>query len=137
MFVRVIVDGVLGVTVDVLIGHDEVLVFYVDIFVVIFCIWRCTLYICDVLCGSRGWLLWTEHPHRSHICHHIMAQSVARRVCIKHVHPHVTTCLSVCCFLVLSSSSVSRASTFSLTYTHPQNEEYCSVAIHNPLISKL
>ena len=83
-----------------------------------------------------------------------MAQGVARRVCIKHVHRHVITCLSVCCFLVLSSSSVSRASTFSLTSTcplswtstlmwsrtpstkpnaHPQNEEYCPVAIHNPL----
>ena len=41
--VRVIVDGVLGVTV-VLIGHDEVLVFYVAIFVVIFRNWRFTLY---------------------------------------------------------------------------------------------
>ena len=41
--VRVIVDGVLGVIV-VLIGHDEVLVIYVAIFVVIFCNWRCTLY---------------------------------------------------------------------------------------------
>ena len=43
VIVRVIVDGVLGVTV-VLIGHDEVLVIYVDIFVVILCNWRCTLY---------------------------------------------------------------------------------------------
>ena len=43
MIVRVIIYGVLGVTVDVHIGHDEVLVFYVAIFVVIFCIWRCTL----------------------------------------------------------------------------------------------
>ena len=42
--VRVIVDGVLGVTVDVHIGHDEVLVIYVAIFVVIFCNRRCTLY---------------------------------------------------------------------------------------------
>ena len=45
--VRVIVDGVLGVTIVVLIGHDEVLVnvvIYVAIFVVIFCNWRCTLY---------------------------------------------------------------------------------------------
>ena len=63
-------------------------------------------------------------------------------------------CLSVCCFLVLSSSSVSRASTFSLTSTcslfrtstpivsrtpstkpkaHPHNEEYCAVATYNPL----
>ena len=47
MIVRVIVDGVLGVTVDVHIGHDEVLVnvvIYVAIFVVIFCNWRCTIY---------------------------------------------------------------------------------------------
>ena len=44
VIVRVIVDGVLGVTVDVLIGLDEVLVIYVAIFVVIFCNWRCTLY---------------------------------------------------------------------------------------------
>ena len=44
VIVRVIVDGVLGVIV-VLIGHDEVLVIYVAIFVVIFCNWRCTLYI--------------------------------------------------------------------------------------------
>ena len=82
-----------------------------------------------------------------HPCAH---QGVARRVCINHVHPHVITCLSVCCFLVLSSSSVSRASTFSLTSTcslfwtssrtpsikpkaHPQNEDYCTVAIYNPL----
>ena len=44
VIVRVIVDGVLGVTVDVHKGHDKVLVFYVAIFVVIFCNWRCTLY---------------------------------------------------------------------------------------------
>ena len=44
VIVRVIVDGVLGVIVDVHIGHDEVLVFCVAIFVVIFCNWRCTLY---------------------------------------------------------------------------------------------
>ena len=44
VIVRVIVDGVLGVTIVVLIGHDEVLVIYVSIFVVIFCNWRCTLY---------------------------------------------------------------------------------------------
>ena len=43
VIVRVIVDGVLGVIV-VLIGHDEVLVIYVAIFIVIFCNWRCTLY---------------------------------------------------------------------------------------------
>ena len=44
VIVRVIVDGVLGVMIVVLIGHDEVLVIYVAIFVVIFCNWRCTLY---------------------------------------------------------------------------------------------
>ena len=47
VIVRVIVDGVLGVTIVVHIGHDEVLVdvvIYVAIFVVIFCNWRCTLY---------------------------------------------------------------------------------------------
>ena len=68
-----------------------------------------------------------EHPHTAHFLTHLhisslctctrMAQGVARRVCIKHVHPHVITCLSVGCFLVLSSSSVSRASAFSLTST--------------------
>ena len=86
--------------------------------------------------------------------HHTAAQGVARRVCIKHVHPHVITCLSVCCFLILSSSSVSRAFTFSSSSTcslfrtstsmmsrtpsikpkaHPPNVEYCPVAIYNPL----
>ena len=48
VIVRVIVDGVLGV-IGVLIGHDEVLVIYVAIFVVIFCSWRCTLYTVDVV----------------------------------------------------------------------------------------
>ena len=64
-----------------------------------------------------------------------------------HLHViHDVTCLSVGCFLVLSSSSLSRASIFSPKSTstmskppstkstaHPQNEEYCSVAVHNPL----
>ena len=48
VIVRVILVGVLGVMIVVLIGHDEVLVnvvIYVAIFVVIFCHWRCTLYI--------------------------------------------------------------------------------------------
>ena len=44
VIVRVILVGVLGVMIVVLIGLDEVLVIYVAIFVVIFCIWRCTLY---------------------------------------------------------------------------------------------
>ena len=46
VIVRVILVGVLGVTV-VHIGHDEVLVVVLKseaIFVVIFCIWRCTFY---------------------------------------------------------------------------------------------
>ena len=46
VLVHVIRVGVLGVTV-VHIGHDEVLVVVlksISIFVVIFCIWRCTLY---------------------------------------------------------------------------------------------
>ena len=47
VIVRVIVDGVLGVMIVVLIGHDEVLVIYVAIFVVILCNWRCTLYMFD------------------------------------------------------------------------------------------
>ena len=50
VIVRVIVDGVLGVTIVVLIGHDEVLVIYVAIFVVIFCNWRCTLYSVGAVC---------------------------------------------------------------------------------------
>ena len=47
VIVRVILVDVVCVTVDVHIGHDEVLVVvlkYVAIFVVIFCIRRCTLY---------------------------------------------------------------------------------------------
>ena len=44
VIVRVIIDGVLCVMVVVHIGHDEVLVNYVAIFIVIFCNWRCTLY---------------------------------------------------------------------------------------------
>ena len=44
VIVRVIIVGVLGVMIVVLIGHDEVLVIYVAIFLLIFCNWRCTLY---------------------------------------------------------------------------------------------
>ena len=56
MIVRVIVDGVLGVMIVVLIGRDEVLVIHVAIFIVIFCNWRCTLYI---LWRSRFVACWT------------------------------------------------------------------------------
>ena len=44
VLVRVIRVGVLGVMIVVLIGHDEVHVNYVAIFIVIFCYWRCILY---------------------------------------------------------------------------------------------
>ena len=69
-----------------------------------------------------------------------MAQGVARRVCIKHVHPHVITCLSVRCLFLLFCFlplSLSRASTL-LSHCLPvlcpahqlpqcpdRNEEYC------------
>ena len=52
----ILIDGVLGVIVDVLIGHDKVLVIYEAIFVVIFCIWRCTLYT-PVEDSELRWLL--------------------------------------------------------------------------------
>ena len=55
--VRVILVGVLGVMIVVLIGHDKVLVIvviYVAIFVVIFCNWRCTLYISCLHASVRG-----------------------------------------------------------------------------------
>ena len=72
----------------------------------------------------------------------------------KITHAHVITCLSVCCFLTLSSSSVSGAFTFlslstcslscsstsmwskpprNKTTALTHNDEYCTVAIHNPL----
>ena len=107
--------------------------------------------------GGEGERVWTEHPHTRFLLEHfrpcghitLWLKVSHTRVCMKHVHPHVITCLSVCCFLGLSSSSVSRASTFSLTSTcgtstpimsrtqsiqpkaHPQNEVYCPVTIHN------
>ena len=75
MVVRVILDGVLGVTIVVLIGHDEVLVrvvIYVAIFLVIFCNWRCTLYrkrdvmqkCCRILTAweRRDWKTWNDVP---------------------------------------------------------------------------
>ena len=56
VIVRVILVGVRCVTV-VHIGHDEVLVVvlkYVAIFVVIFCNWRCTLYMGQEICLIHG-----------------------------------------------------------------------------------
>ena len=79
---------------------------------------------------------------------------MSQRVSDKITHAHVITCLSVCCFLTLSSSSHSLAplyflslSTCSLScssskWSKPQrnkttaltnNEEYCPVTMHNPL----
>ena len=85
-----------------------------------FCYSRFRLQLIAIHCNRRG--VWTEHPHTrlsrtlSSLCtHHIVAQGVARRVCIKHVHPRVITCLSVCCFLVLSSSCLSCLYVLSLT----------------------
>ena len=87
--------------------------------------------------------------------HHIVAHGVARRVCIKHVHPHVITCLSVCCFpcfclLPLSLVTLRSLSLLLVLYSklqlttmssppsmkpkaHWPNEEYSSVAVYNPL----
>ena len=124
-----------------------------------FCYSWFRLQLIAIHCNRRR--VWTEHPHTRlflehfHPCAHITLwlKVSHTRVCMEHVHPHVITCLSVCCFLVLSSSFVSRASTFSLTSTcststpivsrtpsikpkaHSQNEEYCPVAKNNPLPS--
>ena len=78
--------------------------------------------------------LWTEHPHSaffSHICtlsslctHHIVAQGVARRVCIEHVHSHVITCLSA--FVVRERRALNPKRT-------RKKGEYCFVAIFNTL----
>ena len=69
--------------------------------------------------------MWTEHPHTTLfldtfiLVHTSHCGSRCRTTCLlkKNVHAHVTTCLSVFCYLVLSPSSVSGASTFSLTST--------------------
>ena len=66
--------------------------------------------------------LWTDTPHSRvfvdifHFVHTSHCGSRCRSVCLTKITlAHVITCLSVCCFLALSSSSPSRASTFSLT----------------------
>ena len=89
--------------------------------------------------------------------HHIVAQGVARRVCMKErssaCHHISDRTLSLFAF-TSSSLSLSKASTSSLISSsppsfssssmwskppnvrsppHPQNEEYCTLAIHNPL----
>ena len=112
-----------------------------------FCYSRFHLQLIAIHCNQR--CVWTDTFILVHTSH---CGSRCRTTCLqKHVHPHVITCRSVCCFLVMSSSS--RASTLSLTSTcslfwtstpimsttpsikpkmHPQNEEYCPVAIYNP-----
>ena len=85
-----------------------------------------TVFFFQSLAIHCNWLgMWTERFHRlffSHIyafssldTHRIVVQGVARRVCIKHVPPYLISCLSVWCSFVLSSSSVSDVSTFTLT----------------------
>ena len=68
-----------------------------------------------------------------------------------HVHPHVWACVASLFCLFPLSLSLSRASTFSSSFYlfsvlnlnvhvvdgHPQKEEYCSVAIQNPLTVSL
>ena len=83
----------------------------------------------------------------SSLCtHHRVAQGVARRVCIKHVHmserllfPWFVFFLCLSCLYVLShfyllnfNSIMSRTPSIK-PKAHPQNEEYCPVAIYNPL----
>ena len=106
--------------------------------------------------------VWTEHRHdfldAFILFHTSYCGSMCRTTCLHK------TCPSTChhmserlLFLFLSFSSVSRAPSFSLTFTcslswtstsmmsttptkktkaHPRNEEHCSVAIYNPLTRK-
>ena len=60
--------------------------------------WRST--VTDGGCGQNTFTRDFFSTLSSLCTHHIVAQGVARRLCIKHVHPHVITCLSVCCLLV-------------------------------------
>ena len=95
--------------------------------------------------------------HAFHPCSHAPHGSRCRTTCLheKHVHPHVIMCLTVRCLSSFwNSSSLSSVSTFcpfsssplswssssmwseppsTKSTAHPQNEEYCPVAIHNPL----
>ena len=78
---------------------------------------------------------------------HRKAQGVAARVSQKHVHPHVVSpsinlflsfeCLYLLFILFISlswsSSSMWSEPPSTKITAHPQNEEYCPVAIHNPL----
>ena len=76
VIVRVIVDGVLGVTIVVLIGHDELLVIYVSIFVVIFCNWRCTLY----RFGSSGDPVWLVSSGNMDFVRHLTLPTLLDRL---------------------------------------------------------
>ena len=78
---------------------------------------------------------------------HRKAQGVAARVSQKHVHPHVVSpsinlflsfeCLYLLFILFISlswsSSSMWSEPPSTKITAHPQNEEYCPVAIHNTL----
>ena len=74
---------------------------------------------CVVTWVTRSVDRYTSHETSSRhirLCAHItLWLNVSQRVSDTITHAHVITCLSVCCFLTLSSSSLSRASTFSLT----------------------
>ena len=68
----------------------------------LFCYSWFRLQLIAIHCNRR--VVWSEHPRTrlprtlSSLCtHHTVAQVFARRVCIKHVHPHVITCLSGHC----------------------------------------
>ena len=141
-----------------LVGSELTFLFCSDLFFVtvgfVYSRWRfhCNRRLCRQMHLTRDFF----STHSSLCAHHIVAQGVAAPCLHKNnVHPHVITCLSVCCSFVLSSSSVSRASTFFFHFylfsvlnfnlhvvetaraLNPlrtrRNEEYCPVAIHNPL----
>ena len=110
------------------------------------------------------WFWWTEHPHTRifshsfHPCSHAPHDSRCCSTCLckKSAHPHVITCLIVRCLSTHWSLHLFRVSlhlvrSLHLLYSahppcgrtrpsttspvHPQNEEYCPVAIQNPLTS--
>ena len=65
----------------------------------------------SILCGQSTF----AHLHFHPCAHHIVAQGVARRVCIRLVHSHVISCLSVRCLSsLLSPFSLSLSSTLSV-----------------------
>ena len=73
--------------------------------------------------------MWTEHPHTRLfldtfiLVHTSHCGSRSPTTCLHKTCS--STCLSVCCFLVLSSSSISRASTLSLSRLCPELQLPC------------